>query len=656
MTVIPLNRIPRRGRRNLPSLLQAGLALASGLAVAGTVVSRVADLNPGAGGSFPEEMTPLGGVLVFSAYTPDTSRELWKYDGAGILLVADINDTSVPAGPGTRLGNGSDPAGLTEFNGALYFSAFDPRRGGELWRTDGTTCERVADINPDADDTIKTNAASSWPQELTVVGDRLFFSANTGTAVPNYELWQYDGASVTSAANIHVDTGVDHSSYPHELTVLDGVLLFAADDGLNGYELWRHDGAAATLLSNLNPGNATSSSFPKFFTAFDGALYFQAFQDAYGFELWKTDGTSTARVDDLMPGGASSNPDSLASFNGVLYFKAQGGNAGYELWRFDGDTVSLAADINPAGDAYPKGLTVFQDRLYFSATDGIHGWELWSFDGDTAALVRDLNPEGDAFPEHLTVWDGGLYFVATTPDAGYEIWRWDGATIAQVTDIHPGPGDSYPRELAGFGQQLCFSATDDGFSNWELWTLTGSSPGVLEVSPADGWSVAGAVGGPFSPGSIDYELTNSGGSTLEWTAARTAAWVAVSLMGGSLTPGQTTTVTVSFSAEANGLPVGDHGDVVTFTNTTTGETSAMRNIQLAVSPIGIDLVPDGATGQPRVTLHGNVGGAYVLEASDTLREWAPIAGGVAGPDGTFSHLDEAATTMPHRFYRGRPGP
>src|SRR6185436_20419302 len=101
---------------------------------------------------------------------------------------------------------------------------------------------------------------------------------------------------------------------------------------------------------------------------------------------------------------------------------------------------------------------------------GVHGSELWKFDGTTASLVTNLNATGDSFPEALTVFNGALYFVATTPAAGYELWKYDGHSVTLAADIFAGAGSSYPQFTAVFNRSLCFSATDDGFSNWELWT------------------------------------------------------------------------------------------------------------------------------------------------------------------------------------------
>lgn len=436
-----------------------------------TTSRRIADLNPGGVGSFPSNFTTFNGALYFSAYTFELGREFWKYDGAAITLVTNINDTSHDIGGGVFAGNDSVPDWFTPFNGALYFSAYDQRRGGELWRYDGTRATRVADINPDMNDLIKPLPKNSWPYELVVFNNALYFSADGGSPFfPNYELWRCNGTSATLVTNMHPDFGPNYSSYPTRFKVFNNALYFIADDGLNGYELWKHSAAGTVLFTNINPGGAGSGSYPKNLTPFGNALYFQAYDDVHGFELWKTDGTTTLLVTNLNPVD-SSYPESFTVFSNALYFRATDGVTGFELWKWNGTSVTLAADLNPSGDSSPKNFTVFKNRLYFAADDGVHGWELWSFDGTSASLVADLNPTGDSFPESLTVWNNHLWFTGTNEAFGYEVWEFDGQTVSLAVDIQPGPLSSHPLFLAGFGPEVCLSANDSPFDDWEPWAI-----------------------------------------------------------------------------------------------------------------------------------------------------------------------------------------
>jgi len=438
---------------------------------------RIADVNPGALGSFPSNFITFNGVAYFSAYTYELGRELFSYDGVSVTLVSNINDQTHLDESGQQVGNDSVPDNFTLFNGELYFSAYDQRRGGELWRFDGTRATRVTDINPDLNDTIKIFPKSSWPQELTVMGNALYFSADSGPSgipgpipIPNYELWRYNGTA-SLITNIHADFGTNQSSYPHQLKVFNNALYFTANDGVNGYELWKCEGSQAVLFADINPGGATNSSFPKYFTAYKDALYFQAKDAAHGFELWKTDGTNTTLVTNLNANG-SSLPEFLTVYKDALYFAANDGLTGFELWKCDGVVVTPAANINPAGHSSVKNLTVFRDTLFFAADDGVHGWELWKFDGTSASLVADLNPDGDGFPEQFTPLNDRLWFTASNSLAGYELFVTDGNTASLAADMIPGPFSSFPFYLAPFGGELLFSANDSFYSDWELWSAS----------------------------------------------------------------------------------------------------------------------------------------------------------------------------------------
>jgi ELWxxDGT repeat protein len=454
------------------------------------------DLNPGPIGSYPSNFTSFAGQVYFSAYTQETGFELFRFDGTNVSLAANINDTVDDIGFGVLEGNDSVPSYLTELNGTLFLSAFEPRRGAEVWKYDGNAASRVSDINADANDTVKFLPKSSWPQELVVMDNRLYFSATSRTNPPDYELWQFDGATVSPAANIRADLGTDYGSYPQGLTAFDGSLFFMANDGTTGWELYRHNSAGATLM-DLNTADGDNSSYPKYFTALGTNLYFQAFTGEAGFELWKTDGTRAEMAANIAAGANSSYPQEMTIYRGAVYFRATDDSNGFELWKYDGTSATLAADINPGGDGAPKEMHVFNNNLFFAANDGVHGWELWKYDGTNALMVTDLNTGGDAFPNGLHVHAGYLYFSATTPETGYELFKYDGNEVSLAADLNPGAGDSFPRFLHSFNDQLIFSAAADGSSDWELWVLgsgvpSNTPPTVSITSPLNGTSFTSA--------------------------------------------------------------------------------------------------------------------------------------------------------------------
>jgi hypothetical protein len=110
-------------------------------------------------------------------------------------------------------------------------------------------------------------------------------------------------------------------------------------------------------------------------------------------------------------------------------------------------------------------------------------------------------------------------------------------------------------------------------------------PGVLVVLPGSGLNATGIVGGPFTPGVALYQLTNSGGTTLSWSADSPASWLGLGPTNGSLSAAASITVTASVSAAANALPVGSYSNVIHFVNLTSGLGNAQLPVSLVVNPV-----------------------------------------------------------------------
>ena len=124
------------------------------------------------------------------------------------------------------------------------------------------------------------------------------------------------------------------SSNPNELTALGNTLYFQANDGTNGEELWKSDGTASGTVMVKDIRSGSSSSSPYYLTAVGNTLYFQATDGTIGVELWKSDGTAsgTVMVKDIVSGSGSGYPSSLTAVGNTLYFQADDGTNGNELW------------------------------------------------------------------------------------------------------------------------------------------------------------------------------------------------------------------------------------------------------------------------------------------------------------------------------------
>jgi hypothetical protein len=168
----------------------------------------------------------------------------------------------------------------------------------------------------------------------------------------------------------------------------------------------------------------------------------------------------------------------------------------------------------------------------------------------------------------------------------------DGTPITATYSI-PAPGGSWDAADNGsYEVVLLENEVEDTFNNAIPQATLGSfsvaisvaSAGQLAVMPAGDLDSSGTVGGPFHPVSIVYTLTNSGGTTLNWTASKTENWVNLSANSGSLAAGASTNVTVSINPSANSLAAGNYTDTVSFVNSTTGNGNANRNVSLTINP------------------------------------------------------------------------
>lgn len=188
-------------------------------------VVQVADIFPGPGSSIPDgfitdeyrsEFFVFKDELYFPADDGETGVELWKVDRTGTAVqVADI-DQPGGGGPG---GDGSWPYDFTEFDGEMYFAAYDDTAGSEPWKVDREgEAVRVADINPGAD--------SSWPLGFIEFRDELYFAADD-------RLWKVTRGERTSDHDGH-HAGHGHGEHWDPSAHLDQMM-----------ESWDRDGAHA---------------------------------------------------------------------------------------------------------------------------------------------------------------------------------------------------------------------------------------------------------------------------------------------------------------------------------------------------------------------------------------------------------------------------
>jgi ELWxxDGT repeat protein len=413
-----------------------------------------------------EHAAPLGTRVVFSATDGDRlhGSEPWITDGsnAATRILADLE-------PGA---DSSFPQDFVELAGKSLFSAFTRAFGRELWISDGTEAGTtlLRDIYPGFSASAQPHSSS--PDHLTVIGDVVVFAATS--PADGRELWVTDGtpAGTRQLANIH--SGND-SSFPGSFTLFDGYAYFPAMGASTGFELWRTDGRSTNLVKDIVSG--TNSSSPGSLFAGPDYLYFSAFTSTYGTELWRTDGTSsgTVFIKDLRAGSSSGSPRDFARLGAAIYFIALADNA-RELWKTDGTSAGTTMLQRLPS---MSGLVALDGRLLFSGRTEEQGDELWSSDGTSAgtALLADLYPGcHGSMPEAISTIDGvTAWFVASDVAHGRELWRVDAAGVVSLArDFWPGPASGIEEARAStlgmLGGKLWVVA-DDGIKGEEPWRI-----------------------------------------------------------------------------------------------------------------------------------------------------------------------------------------
>jgi len=288
---------------------------------------------------------------------------------------------------------------------------------------------------------------------------------------------------------------------------------------------------------------------------------------------------------------------------------------------------------------YLSGLDFDEDTdtLYFSPYTSDGGAALYTLDTTTSGSTKIGDfPYGSCVTMAIAAGGrGGAFEVLNPPAFPHSI----------------APGGSYalqiryaPQTVRDDESKLTLRSNDADEPNVEV-RLTGSGlPSNLDLSPDDYLISQGHPGGPFTPETLDYTISNFGPAPIQWEIRKTEDWVSVSPAAGTLAPGTSGTVTVGFTAAASALPVGEYSDLISFVNITAGgRAEHTREVRLdvftapevGVSPTSMTVVTvmGGSTKRP-LTI-SNAPGAddhldIQLTAGETGRSLNALAAGETG--------------------------
>lgn len=186
--------------------------------------------------------------------------------------------------------------------------------------------------------------------------------------------------------------------------------------------------------------------------------------------------------------------------------------------------------------------------------------------------------------------------------------------------------------------RLAFSSLNGG--GYELDNVTCSTtepflPPVLGlgVAPVTSLASAGFVGGPFSPSGQTHTISNTGHSSLTWSAAVSGSWLHVTPLSGVLEAGSSESLLVSVDAPVAGqLPPDTYvGGVIISSSVGSSVTiGASLSITVEIEPGDTPLITagpgwSGATAQPSQIGTGNASGFKPVAKLDVV-PWQSFTG------------------------------
>jgi ELWxxDGT repeat protein len=425
---------------------------------------------------------------------------------AALLVVATVALAGTPVRLTDVTGMGTLASGARLFVRAgnyAYFRAEDADRGWELWRTDGTSTERVTDVVPGPN---PPQAGLSQWFPLAALGNTVYFHG--WDAAHGWELWKTNGEPGSTQLVKDLTPGPIDSN-PQLMTATSTLVFFTANAYPAQLSLFITDGSEAGTIpvkgGLYNPVRIAALNEKAFILNF-----------ANGANIWWiSDGTAagTGPFEGVTAGDSEPwrmRGETVVFGGGFTYFTSCSDSQGCEVWQSDGTqagTRRLTNLVEPSSSTYKPevqpvavtGTTLFVHRYPSGPTQS--GPSLWAIN-----LLSGSPTELGAYRADVPLAVGNtLYFRGPhSNEIGYELWRSDGSQAGTVAiDLVPGPLSSYPTPLGHAGGTLylrgSWYSVPGQYSSEQTWlwasdgTLGGSAR-VLQLVPSD-QEPGGNIGG-----------------------------------------------------------------------------------------------------------------------------------------------------------------
>lgn len=262
------------------------------------------------------------------------------------------------------------------FSGKVFFAAATGAGDMELWSTDGTPAVTVLfkDILP--------GTATSDPQDLQVVGNRLYFTAVSSTG-GNRELWSSSGLAFNTMKVKEI----------------------------------------GKMKGRFVPLDPSSLAFPqKFYFIVEGGA-----SDA----VWESNGTPEGTKKLALPLASVSKMELLPVVDGWVRFLGRdiaGNSHVYKITFYTNSSMAPVAAIEyslPSGTS-GKSVGLCNGKLFYTSSTGLIT-KLWTLAAGGPKEVRPTNAQISwkllTSPLHYAVLDNWLYFSGDASGGGYELYK-----------------------------------------------------------------------------------------------------------------------------------------------------------------------------------------------------------------------------------------
>ena len=285
------------------------------------------------------DLTVAAGQLFFVSSDGKGGQDLWSSDGtaAGTSIVKDLNREHTYYG--TKRYYSLDINNLTAAAGTLFFTAYDPDGGEDLWSSDGTVKGTIV---------LKHFAHGSGYRLLQFADRRLdsrpraSSSSRSTTAPSGLEPWASDGTTNGTVMLADVDLGSTGAA-PSDFTQLGSEVYFFMNESTTTVGLWQSNGTTAGTVKvidafpSLSASGHTYSPTLSNLTAIGSTLFFslEYATSTPSYQLWTSNGTAggTSEVtpSSFSSGSTFSEMQHFLALGNLLVFTADDGDGGRTL-------------------------------------------------------------------------------------------------------------------------------------------------------------------------------------------------------------------------------------------------------------------------------------------------------------------------------------